>query len=240
MVEEKSIFSNKEFDLKILSIILGRHWISTLIIIFLFGFGAFLYLRYTKPAYKSTSILQIIEEDKVGAVLGQNIQNQQATDLSKEIELLRSDVLFKKSIQNLQLETSIFSEGKVITKDLYRSAPFEIIIYRLSDSSLYGKRIDLGIEGNKVKMIENSSNLKIKGKINEHISNKHFDIAFRVINYTDFREAIETNNIYFTFNNFELLSNEFYKGLTVNPLDVNAKTIATIIIVTILIFYFSV
>jgi uncharacterized protein involved in exopolysaccharide biosynthesis len=225
VIEEKSIFSNKEFDLRILFIILGRHWISPLMIIILFGLGSFLYLRYTKPIYKSTSTLQIIEEDKVGDVLGRSMTNQQSTDLSKEIELLRSDVLFKKSIQNLQLETSIFSEGKVVTKDLYRSAPFEIIIYRLSDSSLYGKRIDLEIEINKIKMIENSSNLKIKGKINEHISNKHFDIAFRVIDLTQFREAIESNKIYFTFNNFELLSSEFHKSLTVNPLDVNAKTI---------------
>ena len=99
MIEEKSIFSNKEFDLRILFIILGRHWISPLMIIILFGLGSFLYLRYTKPIYKSTSILQIIEEDKVGDVLGQSMRNQQSTDLSKEIELLRSDVLFKKSIQ---------------------------------------------------------------------------------------------------------------------------------------------
>ena len=219
------MFSNTEFDIRILFIIIKRHWFTPVFLVLLFSIGSYLYLRYTKPIYKSTSILQIIEEDKVGDVLGQNTLIQQSTDLSKEIELLRSDVLFKKSINNLQLETSIYSEGKVVTKDLYRSAPFEIIIYRFSDSSLAGKRIDIEIENNKIKLIENLTKTIYLGKINEHITNKHFDIVFRVINTKQFLDVIESNKIYFQFNNLDVLSNQLHSGLTVNPIDQNAKTI---------------
>ena len=63
--------------------------------------------------------------------------------LQKEVELLKSDVLFNNVVSRLNLETSIYAEGEILTQDLYRSAPFEVIIYNLKDSSMIDKRIDL-------------------------------------------------------------------------------------------------
>ena len=95
--------------------------------------------------YRSSAKIQIIEEDKVNDVLGQTEQNSLKDDqiLEKELELLKSDVLFNKVISRLNLETSIYAEGEILTQDLYRSAPFEIIIYKLKDSSIIDQRIDL-------------------------------------------------------------------------------------------------
>ena len=40
--------------------------------------------------------------------------------LQKEVELLKSDVLFNNVISRLNLETSIYAEGEILTQDLYR------------------------------------------------------------------------------------------------------------------------
>ncbi|NCA22733.1 MAG: hypothetical protein EBS86_16570 [Crocinitomicaceae bacterium] len=90
MVEEnKSLVTNREFNLSILITIIKRHWLSPVFYVFIFSLSAFLYLRYTKPIYQSTSVLQIVEEDRVGEVLGENSTIASNTDLSKEIELLK-------------------------------------------------------------------------------------------------------------------------------------------------------
>ena len=101
---------------------------------------------YTKPIYRSNSIVQLIQDDKTSQILGTASLVEDKSMLSKEIELLRSDMLFSRAIRKLNLETSIFAEGEILTKDLYRTAPFEIIIYSLNDSSLIEKPIDITID----------------------------------------------------------------------------------------------
>ena len=43
-------------------------------------------------------------------------------------------------------------KGEILTKDLYRSAPFEVIIYKLKDSSILNKRIDLKLVNDKIQL----------------------------------------------------------------------------------------
>ena len=61
--------------------------------------------------YRSSAKIQIIEEDKAGDVLGENSQNTINDNqiLQKEVELLKSDVLFNNVISRLNLETSIYA-----------------------------------------------------------------------------------------------------------------------------------
>ena len=52
--------------------------------------------------YRSSAKIQIIEEDRVGDVFGKNEQSTLRDNqiLEKELELLKSDVLFNKVISN--------------------------------------------------------------------------------------------------------------------------------------------
>ena len=136
---------NTDFNPQILATVLKRHWYLPVFYISLFSSLAFFYLRYTKPTYQSNAIIQIIQDDQTSRILGTESIGKTDNILSKEVELLKSDVLFAQAIQSLNMETSIFAEGEVLTKDLYRTAPFEILIYSLFDSTLIGKRIDLKI-----------------------------------------------------------------------------------------------
>ncbi|MDR0940969.1 MAG: hypothetical protein LBM68_01950, partial [Bacteroidales bacterium] len=93
------------------------------IIIILLGIGGtYLYLRYTQPTYQAFSIIQTNEEQtddilKTSAIYGSN-------SLSNTLELLRSQEFLKRTLAKLNLYTSYYSEGKVLTSELYNNAPF--------------------------------------------------------------------------------------------------------------------
>ncbi len=91
--------------------------------------GAFLYLRYTQPNYQSFTVIQTNEEQandflKTASVYGANT-------LSNTIELLRSREFLKRTIAKLNLYTSYYSKGKVITSELYNNAPFFVELENL-------------------------------------------------------------------------------------------------------------
>ena len=223
-----SIILNKEFNPIIFKNVLKRHWYKPLVLLCIGLITSFIYLRYTKQTFESTSTIQVVEEDRVKEVLGEQGISQQSTDLSKEVELLRSDVLFSQMLKKLNLNISIFSEGQLLTKDLYGFSPFTIIAYDLKDSTLCGSRIDLSIENNnKLKLSYQIQGKKydVFGDFNQKINNKHFEILLRTTNFTEAKETIENNKIHFNFNNQNTLLNEMKSGLTINALDPNAKTI---------------
>ena len=156
MADKNKISLNTEFNPLILRMILKRHWYLPLLYIFVFGLLAFFYLRYTKPIYRSNAIIQIIQDDQTSNILGTSSLVSDQNIMSKEIELLKSDVLFNQAISRLNLEISVFAEGEILTQDLYRSAPFEIIVYELRDSSLIDERVDLKLtEKNEISLFLN-------------------------------------------------------------------------------------
>ena len=205
--KENKIELNTSLNPQILRETIRRHWFLPVIYVLLFSTGAFFYLRYTKPMFRSSAKLQIIEEDRTRDVLGEGNIIQDDQVLSKEVELLRSDVLFKKVISRLNLETSIYAEGEILTKDLYRTAPFEIIIYKLKDSSIINKRIDLKLVKDKIELKINNRTIG-NSKINEHIDNEYFDIYFREINKKLIPNFLTDSEVYFLINDKKRLAKE--------------------------------
>ena len=69
----------------------------------------------------------------------------------------------------------------MLTKDLYRTAPFEIIIYKLKDSSLVGNRIDINLnKKNQIQLLSNDI-IIATGELDSHLKNDKFDIFIRSI-----------------------------------------------------------
>lgn len=126
--KDQKIALNTDFNPLILGTILRRHWFLPLLYLSFFGLMGFFFLRYTKPIYRSNSIVQLIQDDKTSQILGTASLVEDKSMLSKEIELLRSDVLFSRAIRKLNLETSIFAEGEILTKDLYRTADRKSVV----------------------------------------------------------------------------------------------------------------
>ena len=223
--KDQKIALNTEFNPMILRIIIRRHWFLPVLYSLIFSAIGFFYIRYTKPIFRSSSIIQIIQDDQTSNVLGTESLISDKNILSTEIELLKSDVLFSKAISKLNLETSIFAEGEILTQDLYRTAPFEIIIYKLSDSSLIDKRIDIK-KNNEENITLNIGGRKlISGNLNEHLISKNFDFFIRTINDESTYEVLKANDIHFKINNRSSLVNRFKPFLNINLVDENAKTI---------------
>jgi tyrosine-protein kinase Etk/Wzc len=219
---------NKEFNSIILNNVLRKYWYKPIILVTFGIITASIYLRYTKQTYESSSIIQLVEEDKVKDVLGDKGIIQASTDISKEVEFLRSDILFDATLKQLNMNISLFSEGKLLTKDLYGNAPFSIITYSLYDSSFCGKRIDLSLENKNIILLTYSHNGKIfetKGTINNIIKTNHFQISIKSNKAKEVYDVIQNNTLYFKFNNQKVLRDDMKSGLKIEQLDPNAKTI---------------
>ncbi|MGC6434462.1 MAG: Wzz/FepE/Etk N-terminal domain-containing protein, partial [Crocinitomicaceae bacterium] len=127
---------NKEFDIQIIFTVLRRNWWIPVLLAAFFWTLAFFYLRYTKPTYQSNIIIQLESKDKAKEVMDiQGIQKD-PNDLSYEIELLKSQLLFNKALKTLNLHISLYSKGAVLTEEKYKSSVFNVQPFELRDSSL--------------------------------------------------------------------------------------------------------
>ena len=151
-IQEKKLVINKEFNPIIAGIVLQRNWKSPILLVIFFCSLAFIYLRYTKPVYQSNAVLQIVEEDKVSQVLGEVTTAVQETNINQEVEFLRSDFLLDQTIKKLNISTNLYSEGKLLTKDLYHSTRFKLVPIALKDSSLCNKRVDIEYSDGKIQL----------------------------------------------------------------------------------------
>ncbi len=225
--QEKKLVINKEFNPLIIEIILKRNWQTPIYITLLFLAIAFVYLRYTKPIFESTAVLQIVEEDKVSQVLGDVTKTTQGANLALEVEFLNSDFLMNQTIKRLNLNVNLFSEGKLLTKDLYKQSSFEVLPISLNDSSLCGSRIDITLIGGKICLLYKKDGLDTKafGLPNHQIKNADFNVIIKVPYFSEFKEACTENKLYFQFNNQNRLLSDVKSNLVVMTLDPNAKTI---------------
>ena len=81
-MKEKSKIVNKEFDIQILLTVLKRHWWTPIFFMFLFWTFAFFYLRYTKPIYESSMMIQLENKDRAKEVMEIEGINKEGTDMS--------------------------------------------------------------------------------------------------------------------------------------------------------------
>ena len=114
---------NKEFNALILNNVLRKHWYKPVVLVVFGIITAFIYLRYSKQTYESSSIIQLVEEDKVKDVLGDKGIVQASTDISKEVEFLRSDVLFDAVLDKLNMNVSLFSGNSITTVEPSKNLP---------------------------------------------------------------------------------------------------------------------
>lgn len=223
------IFINKELDLDILRTVIKRYWLLISVIFLLSFLGAFIYLRYTKAIYQSDMLIQISKEDTGKEVINfENINNND--NISAEIELLRSQFLFEKAISSLSMNVSHYSKGSILTEEKYLQSSFNVTPFSLNDSSLCNVPIFLRADESNKRNITLEFSLKgkdykINGKLNERIKHNLFDISIKTANFETFKYDISKNELYFTFNSSETLTNKYLPGLTITPIDFKAKTI---------------
>ncbi len=67
-----------------------------------FASFAYIYLRYTKPTFESSMILQLGDKDNAKDILDIENINSRDNELSSVVELLRSELLFERADQHIR------------------------------------------------------------------------------------------------------------------------------------------
>lgn len=186
-----------------------------------------MFLRYTKPVYESTLVLQIDNQDLSQELIDvENINNKEG-DISSEVELMRSQFLFERAIQRINYNVSLYAKGQVLTEEKYNSSSFNIQPYALKDSSLINIPIYVKFDGSKIQLNYSlkGRSFNVSGKLNEHLVNKHFDLVVKSPNPNEFQGDSEDNELFFIFNSVNTFAARYLQNLQVFPLDPVAKTV---------------
>jgi tyrosine-protein kinase Etk/Wzc len=224
----KSVIINKEFDASIVQTILKRFWWWPLVFIAFFSGVSYIYLRYTRPVFESSLIIQLDSEDNAKDILAiENLNSKTEGDLSSQIQLLQSQLLFERAIQRIPYNVSLFSKGNFLTEERYLSSSFNVQPYQLKDSSIINVPIHLEFDGKKVLLYyeHNGKNFKLSGKLDQHFVNQHFDVIIKAPYPKELKADSDENDLYFVFNSVQTFAARFLPSLKVFPSDQVAKTI---------------
>jgi len=226
-VEKKGFIINKDYDPLILQTVVKRYWWWPVLFVAVFLTMSYFYLRYTKPTYESTMVIQIDNEDNARDIIDIENINSKQSDISSEVELMRSQLMFEKAIQRINYHVSLYSKGQVLIEEKYNSSTFNVLPFALKDSMLIGVPIYVAFDGELVSLsyTHNGKKNLIKGKLNSHFENNHFDLVVKSANENELLSDANQNELYFTFNSVQSFASRYLPNLQVVPIDPVAKTI---------------
>lgn len=222
--ENDDFLNNIDYD-KLISVIKKSFFWVIAILLFTNAI-AFIYVRYTKPLYESTSDLKLdVKSD--ASILGLNNINehQNFNNLSGEIELIKSRIFYNKVIDFLNLQTTYYTKGNVNDDERYNSSPF-IVKDSLKSNVLYDQPIFVDILDNQTFILTYTvDEEEITGTygFGETIRNEHFLFTFYLTK--NYNPEVSNTSYYFIIHSEAALVNYLDKNLTVEPLNLNANTI---------------
>ncbi|MCT4579974.1 MAG: polysaccharide biosynthesis tyrosine autokinase [Flavobacteriales bacterium] len=220
--------SNKnEFDLEVFLDIVksSKIWFLTFFII-TFAF-AFLYIRYTPPVFESNLIIQIHKDNEANNVLNMYSQMGDQQDITSELELMKSKLLFKRTIKKLPLDVLYFTEGELLVDNKYKTSTFSISNYTLLDAYIIGKKIYVKKEGNEVHLFTEYGEKITEKSIKKDgaFTTKYLEGVLTIHNQSQFLNNQNNDKYYFVISDFEQLIDQLYRHLSIRVLNNNARTI---------------
>ncbi len=217
-----------DFSLGLMLYILNKSIIWLILIVIISVSLAVIYLRYTPRVYQASTTL-ILKQQKTSQILGVKtvLDNQDITDVNREIQLIKSNLFAEKVVDNLPLQIGYFKEGKTkfVNTELYTSSPFEVKGTYKSDEILnipiYVKFLGKG----KVYLT-----FSMNGKDHEYTVSTQDSIndrylSFRIVMKDQTTENLANDIYYFKFLSKDDLIDEISDKLEVLPIDPATKLI---------------
>lgn len=135
--------------------------------------ASYLYLRYTTPIYRvgGTLTFKMDEPQQSSQKLETIIEAKKVSDIQSEIEILKSRPLMEQVVDSAGLQVSYFAVGKIKSLNIYKSCPFRLEIFELSDSS---KSFSINVQ------FVNDSSYRINNEKNTFTFGQLFKNAFGV------------------------------------------------------------
>lgn len=225
-LQKPKISLNTSFDFHIFKLILKKNWYWTILIFAFFGAIAFLYLRYTKPIYESKILIQIQNENQSEDIFGfKEVMGE--SSLSKDIEIIKSQRLFNKTINDLPLDVSYYNKGEFLTENKYKSSGYEVIIGQVKDSSIFNQPIYVTIIGDEIGLSFNHKGKSYEYNVtpNAVMKTPFFDALITIEDIQRFKSEVTNNKIYFEINNFNTIARRIYGGVSIDIINQNARTV---------------
>ncbi len=204
--------------------VLGKSTIWILLIFLVTNLTAYLFIRWTKPLYESSSELKLDVETNASELglttLG---ENKNLNIISGEIELIRSKLFFNKVIESFDMNVSYYTMGNVLDDEKYRTSPFEID-YDIKSNAIYDTKIYLEfIDSRSFRLRFNGEN--DKGQVYKYGEPIVTDKIELIIYTTNNFETNNEKHHYFIIHSREALISYLEQNLNVVPLNLNANTI---------------
>lgn len=219
---------NTELDIILLVQIFKKNLFLFIAIIASCAIASMVYLRYTTPLYQSQLVLQVGSKNTADQVLKVENLQEQDNDVQKDVELLKSKFLLKRTLSKLPLDISYYNEGKFLTFELYRNSPIKVE-YIIKDSSILGTPFYLELTNNNRFILYQNEISQGEFLNKQKISLKKVEFNISIDNYAETKKAqsdIKKTSLFFTINDIENLTNSYISRLNVFPLNPDAKTIS--------------
>jgi capsular exopolysaccharide synthesis family protein len=190
--------------------------------------SGYAYFRYTRPVFKTTTILQIKNENKTNQILGINSAIME-TDLAPVIELLRSNEFLKTVVSALPLDVSYYRQGTFLSTELYGSTPFEVK-YRINNTIILDQKISLEFVDYKCHLSYETGGQSYEYLISaeEWQSVYGMEIFIHFPSKKDMELELDPSNnseYFFTINNSKTILNRISQNLDIQILNEVAGTI---------------
>ncbi|MDQ2794008.1 MAG: Wzz/FepE/Etk N-terminal domain-containing protein, partial [Bacteroidota bacterium] len=218
------------FDLSTLVLVARRSLLWLLLLVALGVTASWLYLRYTKPLYQSTSLLKIDERAQADA-LGLTGQMAPVADkargskLAGEVELIKSGLIYKRLKDTLALDVNYYAQGTVLETELYGASPFRVR-YVVKDPSLYNRKFNLKFLDTKRFSIEyNTVGRSVSGEyaLGQPVSLPGIDLT--VVATPQLTAAALEQDYHFTIQDESTVNGYLDRNLAVEIVNPDANTI---------------
>ena len=230
-MEQKRIpILNEKFDVNIFLQVFKRSIILSIIIFFAAIVGVYVYLRYTLPIYKSSSIIQLKNEGTTANKVLNLTTAVEEINSMQIIELIRSKEFLKRTFNKLPLKISYFSQGTFLENELYKANPFSID-YKNTKRNLYNVPIYVSFDKNgdsNIKYKTNNTNYEKTIIKNQWTDINGLEIKIEVTDIDAIRtqiNKIKNDSYYFIINDTESVYKKYSSQLEVSLLNQEANTI---------------
>ena len=215
--------NSEGIDFNKLKIAFRNHWMWVVIIFFIVNFTAYLFIRYTKNLYESSSELKLdVKQEATEFGIKSAIEDQNLNLISGEIEIIQSRLFLSRILDSSRLDISYYSIGRVLNEELFQSLPF-FVTYSLNAKSLHNIPIYFDEENNGTFSLTIGNNGEVvRGKYKVPVTIKNVTLTIEKNN--DFSKGDEVG-YFFIINSRDLLLDYLLTNLMAEPLNFNANTI---------------
>ena len=240
--------NDEKIDIKLLFYKYLNNWLFFLLSFIVFSTSAYLYNRYTVPSYSVSSTLLIRDDNNTQLGAENLIEGLELfsgkKNLKNEIVILNSFSITRKVIDELKLGVSYKQHSSIVTNELYKNSPFEVIV---DSSSLQLAGIDFKvkvIDQNKFKLEAREQSIFAYNILKEKVvKERTFDIdinqefkfnqlikgncfSFKLKKSKNFQKKFNEDKTYsFRIHNINKLTQKYINKININPVNKEASVL---------------